>query len=72
MSPVCSSEWLGGAMLHADCGVLIGDLNTIVESHSIIIPYTIPAGVYRKKPKILPGKKPMETDKDTIKPSIAP
>jgi hypothetical protein len=48
-------------MLHNGCGLAIGDLNTIVESHSIIIPYTIPAGVYRKKPKILPGKKPMET-----------
>ena len=59
-------------MLHDDCGVPIGDLNTIVESHSIIIPYRIPKGVYTKKPKILPGKKPMETDKDTIKPSIAP
>jgi hypothetical protein len=44
----------------------MGDLKTIVERHSIIIPYTIPAGVYRKKPKILLGKKPIETDKDTI------
>jgi len=59
-------------MFHDNCAVLIGDLNTMVESHSIIIPYTIPAGVYRKKPTVLPGKKPMETDKDTIKPSIAP
>jgi hypothetical protein len=50
----------------------MGDLKTIVESHSIIIPYTIPAGVYRKKPKILSGKKPIETDKDTIKPIMAP
>jgi hypothetical protein len=50
----------------------MGDLNTIVASHSIIIPYAIPAGVYRKKPKILSGKKPIETDKDTIRPSIAP
>jgi hypothetical protein len=50
----------------------MGDLKTIVERHSIIIPYTIPAGVYRKKPKILLGKKPIETDKDTIKPIMAP
>jgi hypothetical protein len=50
----------------------MGDLNTMVVSHSIIIPYTIPAGVYRKKPKILSGKKPIDTDKDTIRPSRAP
>lgn len=59
-------------MLYDDCGVLIGALNTLVESHSIMIPYRVPNKVYTNKPKILSGKKPMETDKETIRPSIAP
>ena len=71
LSEICLWHLTAGS-IHDDCGSLMGDLNTIVASHSIIIPYAIPAGVNRKKPKILSGKKPIETDKDTIKPSMAP
>ena len=69
MSEVCFRHPIF-CSIHHDCGAFMGDLKTIVESHSIIIPYTIPAGVYRKKPKILLGKKPIETDKDTIKDNL--